>query len=70
MAEKMVVVRKWGNSVGVAFPADFAKKEGIRPNDSVIVSVKKVVPLRELFGSLKTKKPTEEIMKEIRKGWD
>lgn len=70
MAEKLVVVRKWGNSIGVALPSDMVREEGIGPNDTVMLNVKKVPRLRELFGTLKTKKPTEQIMKEIREGWD
>ena len=70
MAQRIVVVRKWGNSVGVALPADMVKAEGIKPEDKVMLTIKKVRPLKELFGTLKTHKSTEEIMKEIREGWD
>ena len=70
MASSVVVARKWGNSIGVALPAGAVKKEKIMPNDRVVVSVKRVVPLKAIFGSLKLKQPTEELMKEIRKGWD
>ena len=70
MTQKITVAKKWGNSIGVVLPAEMVRDEGIRPNDRVVVTVKRVVPLKELFGTLKTNKSTEEIMKEIREGWD
>mgnify|MGYP001569199150 CR=1 FL=1 len=70
MAQKIVAVRKWGNSLGIALPSDIVRQENIKPNDKVSITVKRVVPLKELFGTLKTDVPFEEIMKEIKKGWD
>jgi antitoxin component of MazEF toxin-antitoxin module len=70
MAEIVVTARKWGNSIGATFPSETVAKEGIKPNDRLVVSVKKVVPIKELFGTFKTKKPTQKIKDELRKGWN
>jgi len=63
-------IRKWGNSYGVLLAKDELAKYGISEKDTVIVSLKKKTGLEELFGIMKTKKSTEELMKEIREGYD
>lgn len=66
MAQKIVVARKWGNSIGVALPSEVIREENIMPNDKLVLSVRKVVPLKDIFGKLKMKESAEEILKEIR----
>ncbi len=68
MAQKIVVARKWGNSIGVTLPADVIREENIMPNDRLTINVRKVVPLKDIFGTLKMKESADEILKEIRKG--
>ena len=59
--------RKWGSSIGMVIPKKVAKELKIRENQDVIVDIKpKENPLKELFGSGKFSKPTEQILKEIR----
>ena len=59
--------RKWGSSIGMVIPKKVAKELKIRENQDVIVDIKpKENPLKELFGSVKLSKPTEQILKEIR----
>ncbi len=70
MSEAIAIARKWGNSIGITIPFDVVEGEKIKPNDKIVVSVKKVPEIKELFGTLKTKKSTDQIMKEIRTGWD
>ena len=70
MKEAVVTVRRWGNSLGIALPKSFVEEIGIMPNESIAISVRKVKSMHDLFGSFKTKKTTQEIMDEIRKGWD
>jgi antitoxin component of MazEF toxin-antitoxin module len=70
MSEVMVTARKWGNSIGVTLPSEMVEDEKIKPNDKVILSVRKVVPIKDLFGTLKTKKTAQQIKDELRKGWD
>ncbi len=70
MAEVVVTVRKWGNSVGVTLPSETVERERIKPNDKLLLNVRKVVPIRELFGTFKTKKSVQQLKDELRKGWD
>ena len=70
MSEIVVTARKWGNSIGATFPAETVEKEKIRPNDKLIVEIRKVVPIKNLFGTFKTKKSTQQIKDELRAGWD
>ena len=59
--------RKWGSSIGMVIPKKVAKELKIRENQDVIVDIKpKENPLKELFGSARLSKPTEQILKEIR----
>ena len=59
--------RKWGSSLGVIIPKDVVKELKLRENQEVIIDVKpKENPLKELFGSVKLSKPTEQLLKEIR----
>lgn len=59
--------RKWGSSIGIVIPKKVAKELKIRENQEVLVDIKpKDNPLKELFGSAKLSKPTEQLLKEIR----
>ncbi len=59
--------RKWGSSLGVIIPKDAAKNLGLKENEEIALEItKKENPLKELFGSGKFSKPTEELLKEVR----
>lgn len=59
--------RKWGSSLGIVIPKDVVKELKIRKNQELIVDIKpKENPLKELFGSGKFSKPTEQLLKEVR----
>ena len=59
--------RKWGSSLGVIIPKEVAKELKLRENQDVIIDIRpKDNPLKELFGSVKLSKPTEQLLKEIR----
>ena len=61
--------RKWGSSLGIVIPKKVAEELKLRENQDVIIDIKpKDNPLKELFGmgAGKTKKSTEELLKEIR----
>jgi len=64
-------IKEWGNSIGIIIPRDVAREKGIKAEDEVLVEIEKKntkkTVLQELFGSLKTKKTTEQILKEVRK---
>ena len=59
--------RKWGNSLGIIIPKEEVENLNLKENQIVILEItKKENPLKELFGFGKLKKPTEELLKEIR----
>ena len=59
--------RKWGSSLGVIIPKNVVKELKLRENQEIVIDVKpKENPLKELFGSAKLSKPTEQLLKEIR----
>ena len=59
--------RKWGNSLGIIIPKGEVENLKLKENQTVILEItKKENPLKELFGFGKLKKPTEELLKEIR----
>lgn len=63
-----VKTKKWGNSIGVVIPIETADKLNLVPEETIVIEItKKSNVLKELFGSLKFKKPTEQILKEVRK---
>ena len=72
MLEVKAKVREWGRSLGIVLPKEAAKEENIRKNDTVTLLItKKSNALKETFGKLKFKRPTEQILKESDvESWD
>jgi len=71
LVEIISQVRQWGRSVGVVIPKETAKKANIKTGDKIRLLIIGKNPLKETFGILKLKRPTEEILKEVDKeGWD
>ncbi len=67
----MVIAKKWGNSLGVILPAEFVKQNNIQEGEELDITLeKKQNVLKELFGSLKTKKTAEQVRKEFRREFD
>ena len=66
------VPKKWGNSIGVTIPSDIIKHEGIDTRNKVTVLIMRHdrKRLKEIFGTLKLKKSTQQIMDEIDEGYD
>ena len=66
------IPKKWGNSLGITIPAEIAKEENIKPRNKVIVCVmrERKNTLKEVFGTLEWKKPTQQIIDEIDEGWN
>ena len=59
--------KKWGNSLGIRIPKSVAEELGLKEEQEVVIEIeRKENPLRELFGALKFKEPTEKILREIR----
>ena len=61
--------KKWGNSWGVIIPKDEAEKLHLHENAYVHVNLEKTPTIQELVGTFKSKKSTDELKKEIKKGW-
>ena len=70
MVEVVVTARKWGNSMGVTLPSSMVEKEKIKPNDKLVLDVRKIVPVKELFNIVKFNKSAQQIKDELRSGWD
>ena len=64
-----VVVKKWGNSVGVILPKELVERESIKENEKVLLGVVKEANLEGIFGSLKRKMPGQEFKDMVRNGW-
>ena len=72
MEQFKAVPKKWGNSWGITIPSEIIKLENLKPNKEAIFLVvgdnrKKI---KKIFGTLKIKKPTQQIMDEIDEGYD
>lgn len=64
-----VVIKKWGNSMGIILPKDFVERESLKRNDKVIVDIVKESNLNQVFGSLKRKVSGQKFKDMVRKGW-
>ncbi len=64
-----VVVRKWGNSLGIILPYDVVEKERIHEEDKIIVQIVKRANLSDIFGSLPRTMSGQEFKDLVRKGW-
>ena len=54
MREIKTELRQWGNSLGLIIPKDIAKRERLKPRQSVtVLLVKKNNVLKETFGTMK-----------------
>jgi len=62
--------RKWGSSIGVVLPKEVVDEIGIKPNEKIVIDIKKRPLAKEFFGLLKDwKRSTQEIKDEMRAGW-
>ena len=64
------IVKKWGNSLGLIIPNKIAIGENIKPEDEVIVDIKKRQNIMKLFGGLKLKRSSQKMKDEARQGWE
>ena len=61
-------ITRFGNSIGAIFPSEVVKEQHLKPGEEVIVIIqRKENVLKKLFGSAKSKRSTQEIMKEVRR---
>ena len=71
--EIRTVARRWGSSIGIIIPKSVVDENRIRENEEVIIEVRKPIFARDLFGrhpEWKSKKTTQELKDEARRGWD
>ncbi len=64
--------KHWGNSLGVTIPKEIIEKENISTKKKIrflIISIEND-NLKKAFGSLKLKKPTQNVMEEIDEAYD
>ena len=70
MVEKEVKTRKWGSSIGVVIPKEVVDEIGIKPDERIIIEIKKRPLAKEFFGMFPNwGMPTQEIKNEMRTGW-
>lgn len=63
-----VKTKRWGNSIGIIIPSEAVEELNIKEEENIIIEIHKNGNiLKELFGSLKFKRSTENILKEVRK---
>lgn len=67
MIEIRSKLRKWGNSFGIIVPQKVIEDEQAKEGDNIIILLKKEEDniLKEMFGSFKFKKSTEQLLKEV-----
>ncbi|MBI4452452.1 AbrB/MazE/SpoVT family DNA-binding domain-containing protein [Candidatus Woesearchaeota archaeon] len=72
MMEIKVKTKKWGNSIGILIPKEAAKKENIKPDQeiTVLISAKPITRGKDIWGTMKFSKSTEELMREVDKELD
>lgn len=65
-----VVIKKWGNSMGVLLPKKLIEKENLKENDKVFIEIVKKADLSDIFGTIKNRKITGQEFKNIvKEGW-
>ena len=66
MFETEVQLKKWGQSIGVIIPKKDIEREKMKEGDKVkLMVMKKSNVLAETFGTLKAKRPTAALMRDI-----
>ena len=70
MTEIELKTKKWGSSIGVVLPKILVEEVGIKPNETVVIDVRKRLKVKDVFGLFKDwKRSAQEIKDEARKGW-
>ena len=59
--------KQWGNSLGLIIPREEVLKYKLKPQEELFIEItSKTNVLKDLFGVLKFKKPTAQVLKEAR----
>ncbi|MBU2496697.1 MAG: AbrB/MazE/SpoVT family DNA-binding domain-containing protein [Nanoarchaeota archaeon] len=70
MAQTKIIVKKWGNSLGIVLPHEFVEEAKIKPNKEIeVILVKSENVAKRTFGMAKSKlvKDTQRLKNEIRR---
>ena len=72
MMEIKAKTKKWGNSIGILIPKEAIKKENIKLDQEVtiLISSKPITTGRDIWGTFKFKKSTEQLMREVDKDFN
>ena len=63
-----VKTKKWGNSIGIIIPSETVEKFNIKPEEEIVIEIgKKSNVLKEMFGTMKSKKSAKQMIEEVRK---
>jgi len=63
-----IKTKKWGNSIGIIIPSRIIEKLNIKPEENLVVEINKTENvLKELFGTMKSKKTAGQMIDETRK---
>ena len=65
-----VIVKKWGNSMGIVLPKSLVEEKKLKENQKVIIQVIKKIDITDLFGSLNLKESAQKLKDRGRKGWN
>ena len=67
MEKANVKIKKWGNSFGIIIPQKVIESEKVKEGDEINIffNKEKSNVLKEMFGSFKFEKSTEQMMKEV-----
>ncbi len=65
-----IVVRKWGNSLGITLPRELVEGQNIKEGDKIVLPVViKKANLSKIFGSIKTGMSGQKFKDMAREGW-
>lgn len=65
-----IVVRKWGNSLGITLPKELVEGQNIKEGDKIVLPVViKKANLSKIFGSIKTGMSGQKFKDMAREGW-
>ena len=72
MMEIKAKTKKWGNSIGVIIPKEIIRQQNIGPDQEVtiLISSKPITTGRDIWGTFKFKKSTEQLMREVDKDFN
>ena len=65
-----VILKKWGNSIGIVLPKGIVEEKNLKKNDKIFVELVKEADLTKLFGTIKRKVSGQKFKNKVRNGWE